>query len=70
MVPYFKPNADNVKTEVQNSTAALDKQDDKQLMIPTVNESRCIGCGMCEYVCPSRPFSAIYVEGMETHKNV
>ncbi|MBO6117401.1 MAG: 4Fe-4S binding protein [Bacteroidales bacterium] len=70
MVPYFKPNADNANMEVQNSTAALDKQDDKQLMIPTVNESRCIGCGMCEYVCPSRPFSAIYVEGMATHKNV
>ncbi|MBQ7984371.1 MAG: 4Fe-4S binding protein, partial [Bacteroidales bacterium] len=28
----------------------------------------CIGCGMCEYVCPSRPFSAIYVEGLATHK--
>lgn len=35
--------------------------------VPTVDESRCIGCGACEYLCPSRPFSAIYVEGRETH---
>ena len=35
-------------------------------MIPTVNESRCIGCGACEYVCPARP-SAIHVEGHEVH---
>ncbi|MBO4907286.1 MAG: 4Fe-4S binding protein [Bacteroidaceae bacterium] len=35
-------------------------------MIPAVNESRCIGCGACEYVCPARP-SAIHVEGHEVH---
>ena len=35
--------------------------------IPTVNENRCIGCGKCEYLCPVRPFSAIYVEGREEH---
>ena len=39
-------------------------------MIPVVNEEKCIGCGACEYVCPSRPFSAIYVEGHEVHKEV
>lgn len=38
--------------------------------IPAVNEERCIGCGECEYVCPSRPFSAIYVEGHEQHKYI
>ena len=32
-----------------------------------VNESRCLGCGACEYYCPVRPFSAIYVEGREVH---
>ncbi|MBP3252927.1 MAG: 4Fe-4S binding protein [Bacteroidales bacterium] len=69
MVPYVKNNANPAdKKEIPNSTSALDQQDDKQLMIPTVNENRCIGCGMCEYVCPSRPFSAIYVEGLATHK--
>jgi len=39
-------------------------------MIPVVNEERCIGCGACENLCPSRPFSAIYVEGHEVHKNI
>lgn len=38
------------------------------VMIPTVNESRCIGCGACENLCPSRPFSAIYVEGNQMHQ--
>ena len=35
--------------------------------VPSVNEERCIGCGACEYLCPSRPFSAIYVNGRERH---
>ncbi len=35
-----------------------------------VNEQRCIGCGACEYYCPVRPFSAIYVEGREVHVNI
>lgn len=38
--------------------------------IPAVNESRCIGCGACENLCPARPFSAIYVEGYEVHREV
>ena len=36
---------------------------------PVVDESRCTGCGACEYLCPVRPFSAIYVEGREEHVN-
>lgn len=36
--------------------------------IPVVNTERCIGCGACEYLCPARPFSAIYVEGHERHR--
>ncbi|MDR1678569.1 MAG: 4Fe-4S binding protein [Prevotellaceae bacterium] len=43
---------------------------DNSLQIPAVNTEKCIGCGACEYVCPSRPFSAIYVEGVERHKVV
>ena len=42
--------------------------DESLPMIPAVNEARCIGCGACEYVCPSRPYSAIYVEGHEVHR--
>lgn len=41
--------------------------DPEGLKIPIVNESRCIGCGACENLCPSRPLSAIYVEGYEVH---
>lgn len=47
-----------------------DPDDEESPYVPAVNESRCIGCGACEYVCPARPFSAIYVEGHEVHKEV
>jgi polyferredoxin len=42
--------------------------DETSLKIPAVNEELCIGCGACEYLCPSRPQSAIYVEGHQIHK--
>ena len=48
----------------------LDENDEKSPMVPAINETACIGCGACEYVCPSRPFSAIYVEGHEVHKKI
>ncbi len=48
----------------------LDEEDEESVMIPTVNEARCIGCGACENLCPARPFSAIYVEGHEVHKTL
>jgi len=47
-----------------------DPDDEESLEIPVVNESRCIGCGACENLCPARPFSAIYVEGHEVHKEI
>ena len=47
-----------------------DPDDDESPMVPAVNETVCIGCGACEYVCPARPFSAIIVEGHEVHKNI
>ncbi|MBQ1633407.1 MAG: 4Fe-4S binding protein [Bacteroidaceae bacterium] len=43
---------------------------EKLLMIPVVNEEKCIGCGACENLCPSRPYSAIYVEGHEVHREI
>ena len=48
----------------------LDENDEESPMVPAINENACIGCGACEYVCPSRPFSAIYVEGHEVHKRI
>ena len=49
---------------------SLDENDEESPMIPAINEAACIGCGACEYVCPSRPFSAIYVEGHEVHRKI
>ena len=47
------------------------KDGDKNVpMIPMIDTERCIGCGACEYVCPARPFSAIYVEGIEKHRTI
>lgn len=48
----------------------LDENDEESPMVPAINEAACIGCGACEYVCPSRPFSAIMVEGHEVHRMI
>jgi ferredoxin len=48
----------------------MNQADRNSLKYPVLNEARCIGCGACEYVCPARPFSAIYVEGHEVHKTI
>ncbi|MBO6187855.1 MAG: 4Fe-4S binding protein [Prevotella sp.] len=47
-----------------------DPNDEEGAYVPAVNEARCIGCGACENLCPARPFSAIYVEGHEVHKEI
>ncbi len=47
---------------------AIHVSDENSRKFPVVNEERCIGCGACEYICPSRPFSAIYVEGIKNHR--
>ena len=47
-----------------------DPDDDLSPQVPAINESRCIGCGACEYVCPVRPLSAIHVEGHEVHRRI
>ncbi|MBP5334917.1 MAG: 4Fe-4S dicluster domain-containing protein [Bacteroidales bacterium] len=44
-----------------------DPQDRRSPMIPSVDEAKCIGCGACENLCPSRPFSAIHVNGLQVH---
>lgn len=43
---------------------------DKGVKIPVIDTEKCIGCGACENLCPSRPFSAIYVEGHERHREI
>lgn len=49
---------------------AVDEKDPETLFTPVINTELCIGCGACENLCPSRPLSAIYVEGHEMHRTV
>jgi ferredoxin len=44
-----------------------DPDDPHSLRTPAVIEDKCIGCGACEYLCPSRPYSAIHVNGLKVH---
>ena len=37
---------------------------------PVVDRQKCIGCGACEHVCPTRPMPAIYVKGYERQRIV
>ncbi len=48
----------------------LDENDENSPFVPAINTEKCIGCGACEYLCPARPFSAIYVEGHEVHRTI
>jgi ferredoxin len=48
----------------------FDSSNDASVKIPIVDTERCLGCGACENLCPSRPFSAIYVEGHERHRSI
>jgi ferredoxin len=47
-----------------------DANDPSSLKIPMKDIARCTGCGACEHLCPSRPYSAIYVEGVESHRAI
>lgn len=40
------------------------------LTIPETDQSICVGCGGCEYVCPAIPFKSIYVEGIKQHNTI
>ena len=48
----------------------INPQDRRSLKLPVIDKELCIGCGACEYLCPARPFSAIYVEGNVRHHSV
>lgn len=45
-------------------------EEDEEKWVPAINEEMCIGCGACENLCPARPFSAIYVEGHDVHREI
>ncbi len=47
-----------------------DKEKYGNRKIPVVDPTRCIGCGACENLCPARPFSAVYVEGVNQHQTI
>ena len=49
---------------------AIDPNNRRSLKLPVINKELCIGCGACEYFCPARPFSAIYIEGNITHHSI
>jgi ferredoxin len=62
-------NPDEQQTE-QTSESHFWGPPPKKRLIPIIDEEKCIGCGACENLCPSRPLSAIWVEGILTHRTV
>jgi ferredoxin len=38
-----------------------------ELTIPEIQTDICIGCGACEFACPVKPHTAIFVDGNEVH---
>jgi ferredoxin len=38
---------------------------DQSGMCPAIDQTRCIGCGACEYICPASPVKAIVINGKQ-----
>lgn len=51
-------------------TGAIQMVEHDGKRIPAIDAEKCIGCGACENLCPARPFSAIYVEGVQVHRTL
>ena len=60
----------NCATHCPNGAIRMVKSDKYNFSIPVVAEEQCIGCGACEFLCPSRPISAITVDGISRHRNL
>ncbi len=39
-----------------------------KLVIPETKDEICIGCGHCEFACPTTPYKAIFIDGNPEHK--
>ena len=47
----------------------LTNENGDAILVPSVQDFMCIGCGTCENLCPSRPISAIKVNGLADGHN-
>lgn len=47
-----------------------DSNNPESKKVPVIDETRCIGCGACENLCPARPVSAIVVEGLQEQHEI
>jgi len=73
-------NRDNVKCDlcerkcptgaIKRVTKFPESDDPDAQKIPMIDTARCTGCGACEHLCPSRPYSAIYVDGVDVHRAI
>ncbi|HSV88966.1 MAG TPA: 4Fe-4S binding protein [Bacteroidales bacterium] len=49
-------------------TKAVNMVEWEGLWLPEVTPELCIGCGACEFACPTYPYKAIFVESNPVHK--
>ncbi len=64
-----KDSCGNCAYHCPSGAIRMVRQPGSRNQIPAVSEDRCIGCGACENLCPSRPISAITVNGLSIHHN-
>lgn len=62
-----KDECGNCARHCPSEAILMVKKEGSKIKIPSVCEEKCLGCGACEYLCPSRPYSAIHVNGLKKH---